>query len=174
VSPNGRGTLRQNDVAERQVVVDSGLEADRVGACIDVGSLQTPGLALPNKQVRQDTDAIADVVDAVAVTVSPLESTDNGGFVLDEAPSQLQELAPLEPDMLRVEVEHISVDAGTRTMLRGEGFHMQVGIGETVRAGGVGRVVESTAAGWEPGQAVRGGLGAQTIATVKRALRILA
>jgi NADPH-dependent curcumin reductase CurA len=47
-------------------------------------------------------------------------------------------------------------------MLRGEGFHAQVGVGETVIAGGVGRVVESKAEGWEPGQAVRGGLGAQT------------
>ena len=51
-------------------------------------------------------------------------------------------------------------------MLRGEGFHMQVGIGETVRAGGVGRIIESAADGWDVGEAVMGGVGAQTVATL--------
>jgi hypothetical protein len=72
----------------------------------------------------------------------------------------------LEPGQVRVAVEYISVDAGTRTMLRGEGFHAQVGLGETIRAGGVGRIIESSVDDWDEGQAVRGGLGAQTIATV--------
>jgi NADPH-dependent curcumin reductase CurA len=72
----------------------------------------------------------------------------------------------LESGQVRVAVEYISVDAGTRTMLRGEGFHAQVGLGETIRAGGVGRIIESSVDGWDEGQAVRGGLGAQTIATV--------
>lgn len=76
------------------------------------------------------------------------------------------ELEPLEPGQVRVGVEFVSVDAGTRTMLRGEGFHMQVGLGETIRASGVGRVIESTADEWKVGQAVKGGLGAQTMATV--------
>lgn len=79
---------------------------------------------------------------------------------------ETERLDELGPGLVRVAVEFISVDAGTRTMLRGEGFHRQVGIGQTILAGGVGRVVESTAQGFEPGQAVRGGLGAQTIATV--------
>jgi len=72
----------------------------------------------------------------------------------------------LEPGQVRVAVEYISVDAGTRTMLHGEGFHAQVGLGETILAGGVGRIIESSVDGWDEGQAVRGGLGAQTIATV--------
>ena len=79
---------------------------------------------------------------------------------------ETEELDALEPGKVRVGVEYISVDAGTRTMLRGEGFHRQVGIGETILAGGVGRIVESAADGWSVGQAVRGGLGAQTVATV--------
>lgn len=79
---------------------------------------------------------------------------------------ETEALGELESGQLRVAVEYISVDAGTRTMLRGEGFHQQVGLGETILAGGVGRVIESKVAGWEQGQAVRGGLGAQTIATV--------
>ncbi|MEM8769723.1 MAG: NADP-dependent oxidoreductase [Pseudomonadota bacterium] len=75
-------------------------------------------------------------------------------------------LQPLGEGELRVAVDYISVDAGTRTMLRGEGFHQQVGLGETILAGGVGRIVESTDPDWPVGQAVRGGLGAQTLATV--------
>ena len=77
---------------------------------------------------------------------------------------QLDELAD---GMVRVAVEYVSVDAGTRTMLRGAGFHRQVEIGETILAGGVGRVIESTVEAWPVGQAVRGGLGAQTVATVR-------
>jgi len=79
---------------------------------------------------------------------------------------ETEELAELERGQVRVAVEYISVDAGTRTMLRGEGFHQQVGLGETILAGGVGRIIASKAEGWEEGQPVRGGLGAQTIATV--------
>lgn len=79
---------------------------------------------------------------------------------------ETEELDELEAGNVRVGVEFISVDAGTRTMLRGEGFHRQVGIGQTILAGGVGRIVETEADGWDVGQAVRGGLGAQTIATV--------
>jgi NADPH-dependent curcumin reductase CurA len=79
---------------------------------------------------------------------------------------ETEELVELQPGQIRIAVDYISVDAGTRTMLRGEGFHHQVGMGETILAGGVGRVIESRADGWEQGQAVRGGLGAQTIATV--------
>ncbi len=78
----------------------------------------------------------------------------------------VEPLHELEDGHVRVRVEYISVDAGTRTMLRGEGFHRQVQLGETILAGGVGRVVESRAPGWDVGQAVRGGLGAQTHATL--------
>ncbi len=75
-------------------------------------------------------------------------------------------LEPLKTGQVRVAVDSISVDAGTRTMLRGEGFHMQVGLGQTILAGGVGRIVETAADGWEVGQAAVGGFGAQTVATV--------
>ena len=78
---------------------------------------------------------------------------------------EVDELGELADGKVRVAVEYISVDAGTRTMLRGEGFHRQVGLGETILAGAVGRVVESRVDGWDVGQAVRGGLGVQTYAT---------
>ena len=79
---------------------------------------------------------------------------------------ETQELGSLPDHEIRVAVEYISVDAGTRTMLRGEGFHMQVGLGEPILAGGVGKILESNVAGWQGGDVVRGRLCAQTIATV--------
>lgn len=77
-----------------------------------------------------------------------------------------EELPPLKHQEIRVAVDYISVDAGTRTMLRGEGFHQQVAVGGTILAGGVGRVIESNNPDFVQGQAVLGGLGAQTTATV--------
>jgi hypothetical protein len=82
-------------------------------------------------------------------------------FAIESSP-----VAELRPGQVRVAVAYVSVDAGTRTMLRGEGFHQQVGLGDTVRASGVGYIVDSAAPGWGVGQAVRGGLGVQTLATV--------
>lgn len=79
---------------------------------------------------------------------------------------ETEQLAKLEPGEVRVAVEYISVDAGTRTMLRGDGFHHQVGVGETILAGGVGRIIDTTVEEWAIGEPVRGGFGAQTIATV--------
>lgn len=102
--------------------------------------------------------------------------TDNTRVVLAKRPTgeataecfavETVALEPLQEGEVRVVVEYVSVDAGTRTMLRGEGFHHQVGLGETILAGGVGRIIESAAADWQVGQAVRGGLGAQTVATM--------
>ncbi len=89
-----------------------------------------------------------------------------GGATPDCFAIEMEQLSPLVDGQLRVAVEYISVDAGTRTMLRGEGFHRQVGLGEMVQAGAVGRIVESTVDGWDVGQAVRGGFGVQTLATV--------
>ena len=75
-------------------------------------------------------------------------------------------LEPLQPGEVRVAVEYVSVDAGTRTMLRGEGFHMQVEMGGVILSRGVGRVIESADDAFQNGQAVAGRLGAQTVATV--------
>ena len=73
-----------------------------------------------------------------------------------------EDLVDLSAGEVRIANESLSVDAAIRTMLRGEGFHMQMGIGDTVFAGGVGRIVESTVDGWDVGRAVRGPLGAQS------------
>jgi NADPH-dependent curcumin reductase len=78
----------------------------------------------------------------------------------------VEALNPLDDNQVRVGVEYISVDAGTRTMLRGEGFHHQVEIGQVIHASGVGRILESAATDWHVGEAVRGRLSAQTVATL--------
>ena len=75
-------------------------------------------------------------------------------------------VAPLEDGEVRVATEAISVDAGTRTTLKGDGFHHQVAPGDTILAGAVGRVVASAHPDFNQGQAVRGRFGAQTLATV--------
>ncbi|MFT4989393.1 MAG: NADPH-dependent curcumin reductase CurA [Acidimicrobiales bacterium] len=80
---------------------------------------------------------------------------------------QAEELSELEPDMVRVGVEYLSIDAGLRTKLQGEGFHSQVGVGEVLLTHGVGRIIESNDADWPVGQAVLGRLGAQTVTTIK-------
>jgi len=80
---------------------------------------------------------------------------------------QTEELAELPVGKVRVGVEYISVDAGTRTMLKGEGFHRQVGVGDVIRAHGVGRVIESGDETMPVGEAVLGRFGAQTISTIE-------
>lgn len=97
----------------------------------------------------------------VVLAARPVGTATPDCFALETVP-----LAALEPGQVRVATEFVSVDAGTRTMLRGEGFHQQVGIGQVVLATGVGRVVETTDDAWPIGQAVRGRLNVQTAATV--------
>ncbi len=77
---------------------------------------------------------------------------------------ETEELGALAQGAVRVAVEYISIDAAARTMLRGEGFHRQTGIGETVPSHGVGRVVETTDDNWSVGQAVIGRFGSQSVA----------
>ncbi len=67
---------------------------------------------------------------------------------------------------VRVAVEHLSIDAFIRTVLEESSYHPSVAIGETVTAFGVGRVVESQAPELAVGDAVRGPVLAQTLATL--------
>ncbi len=83
-------------------------------------------------------------------------------FLLESEP-----LEELEDGEVRVAVEYLSIDAAIRTMLKGEGFHTQIGVGEIIRAGGVGRVVESASPDFAEGDAVRAQMGAQTMLTTK-------
>jgi NADPH-dependent curcumin reductase len=97
----------------------------------------------------------------IVLTQRPVGEATSDCFSLE-----VVEVGPLGANEVRVAVEFISVDAGMRTMLRGEGFHLQVAIGDVVHASGVGRVIESTSNDFVAGDAVRGRLGAQTIATL--------
>jgi len=77
-----------------------------------------------------------------------------------------EELAPLEEGEIRVDVSHLSIDAFIRTTLEEVAYHGSTPIGGTVAALGVGHVRESRSSRFAPGDAIAGGLGAQTIATV--------
>lgn len=82
-------------------------------------------------------------------------------FRVEEEP-----LAPLDDGFVRVDVSHLSIDAFIRTTLEAVSYHEGTPVGGTIVALGVGRVRESRVDGFEPGDAVYGPLGAQTVATV--------
>jgi NADPH-dependent curcumin reductase CurA len=77
-----------------------------------------------------------------------------------------EELTPLDDGQVRIDVSHLSIDAFIRTTLEEVAYHAPTPIGGTVTALGVGRVRESRAARFAPGDAVMAPLGAQTIATL--------
>ncbi len=86
---------------------------------------------------------------------------DSSHFRIEE-----EALAPLTENQVRVQVEHLSIDAFIRTVLEAESYHEGVPVGGTVAAIGVGRVLESKSADFAVGDAVNGPLGAQLIATL--------
>ena len=71
-------------------------------------------------------------------------------------------MTDLPADHAVVKVDTLSMDAWIRTTLTPGAFHETAELGSTIRALGVGRVVESTAAGLTAGDWVYGPLGAQT------------
>jgi NADPH-dependent curcumin reductase CurA len=75
--------------------------------------------------------------------------------------------APAEGEVL-VGVEYLSLDPAMRGwMNEGKSYIPPVKIGEVMRAGGVGKVLESKSPGFAAGDFVSGGLGIQSFATVK-------
>ena len=76
-------------------------------------------------------------------------------------------LAPLEVGEVRIDVSHLSIDAFIRTTLEKVSFHPSIPIGGTVMALGVGRVRESRSPDLAAGDAVRGPMGVQTVATMQ-------
>lgn len=71
-------------------------------------------------------------------------------------------MTDLPADHAVVKVDTLSMDAWIRTTLTPGAFHETAELGSTIRALGVGQVVESTAAGLTAGDWVYGPLGAQT------------
>ena len=77
-------------------------------------------------------------------------------------------LPDLEEGQVLLQTEHLSIDAFIRTTLDGDpGHHGTMSLGTPVAALGVARVIESRFAGLEAGDAVVGGLGAQTHVVAK-------
>jgi NADPH-dependent curcumin reductase CurA len=75
---------------------------------------------------------------------------------------------PADGEIL-VEVSCLAIDAWIGTTLSPGWFHEMIPLGSTVGALGVGRVLQSRADGFAPGDAVTGPLNAQTHATVAAA-----
>src|SRR5919197_6402738 len=70
-------------------------------------------------------------------------------------------------DEVLIEVTHLSLDPAMRGwMNEGKSYIPPVEIGEVMRAGGVGEVIESAHADFKPGDPVSGTLGVQEYATV--------
>jgi len=68
---------------------------------------------------------------------------------------------------IMVGVEYISLDPAMRGwMNEGKSYIKPVGLGEVMRAGALGTVIESQAEGFAPGDVVTGALGVQSVATV--------
>lgn len=101
----------------------------------------------------------------VALAARPDGVPEESDFRIEE--ETVDELADGE---VLVAVEVLSMDAFIRTTLDEGAFHGTVPIGGTVTALGGGRVVESRSDTLSPGDAVVGGLGAQTLAKVPAAL----
>lgn len=78
-----------------------------------------------------------------------------------------KDLPSLEAGQVRVEVEHLSIDAFIRTTLDGpQGLHGTIDLDTPVTALGVGRVLESRFEGLEQGDMTFGPFGAQTHAVM--------
>lgn len=91
----------------------------------------------------------------------------DGPLTADCFAVESRELDELPPAQVRVAVDYISIDAAIRTTLFENSFHAGVSIGDVIRSPGAGHVIESNSPEWEVGQAVKGGFGAQAIATAK-------
>jgi len=89
---------------------------------------------------------------------------------VEDFAQQTVALADLNVDEVRLQVEHISIDAFIRTTLNEAGFHATSGLGAPVTALGVGKVLESRFAGLKVGDYVAGPTLAQTIAQLPGAL----
>ena len=99
-----------------------------------------------------------------------LRERPTGSITDDTLAIEEVELGALEDGHVRIAVDYISIDAFIRTTLRDAGFHQTVEIGGVVGALGAGHVVESTVDELQPGDAVKGGMGAQSIVDVPAGL----
>ena len=106
--------------------------------------------------------------DQAANTRVVLVSRPDGGPTPDNFGLESVPVVSPEPGQVLVAVDMLSIDAFIRTTLddRDDSLHGSTPIGSTIGALGVGTVIESGDDRFQPGDAVAGGLGAQTHATV--------
>lgn len=97
----------------------------------------------------------------IALVAKPVGVPKISDFELREEPV----VGPAEGSVT-VAVEYLSIDAFIRTALNPGSLHREVPLGSTVSAIGVGRVTESNDPSLSAGDAVMGGVGAQTLATL--------
>lgn len=77
-----------------------------------------------------------------------------------------EEVPELGQDEVRVAIEYVSLDPAMRTWLDNiESYFPPVPVGNVMRAGATGKVIESNAAGFEAGDTVHGMMGVQSIYT---------
>ena len=109
--------------------------------------------------------------DQAANTRVVLVSRPDGGPTPDNFGLESVPVVSPEPGQVLVAVDMLSIDAFIRTTLddRDDSLHGSTPIGSTIGALGVGTVIESGDDRFQPGDAVAGGLGAQTHATVSNA-----
>ena len=101
----------------------------------------------------------------VVLAARPIGMPALSDFALEEEPVG-------EPDIGQVDVavDVLSIDAFIRTVMEERSYHQSLKLGDTLAAIGVGHVLRSTVAQFQPGDHVFGGLGAQTVATLPASL----
>jgi NADPH-dependent curcumin reductase CurA len=82
--------------------------------------------------------------------------------------SDVEPVRPPEPGELLVATRYISIDPAMRSWIGvGPSYVRQVGIGDPMRAGGIGQVMESRATGFQVGDWVQGRTGWQSHPTLR-------
>ncbi|WP_288038222.1 NADP-dependent oxidoreductase [Acidiphilium sp.] len=85
----------------------------------------------------------------------------------DDFEFRVEPARPPESGEVMVGVEYISLDPAMRGwMNEGKSYIKPVGLGEVMRAGAIGTVIESRAEGFAAGDVVTGPLGVQSVATL--------
>ena len=85
----------------------------------------------------------------------------------DDFEFRVEPARPPEAGEVMVGVEYISLDPAMRGwMNEGKSYIKPVGLGEVMRAGAIGTVIESRAEGFAAGDVVTGPLGVQSVATL--------
>jgi len=134
---------------------------ERAGASnARVGSRRQNGIL---RRARKDSSMIAIQNRSVRLAARPAGLPKKTDWRLENNPVR----APEQGEVL-LEILYLSLDPAMRGwMNEGKSYVQPVGIGEIMRSYGLGRVIESSAKGFAPGDYVRGVTGVQEYATME-------